>query len=221
MKQDTEWNVVSTSYDPLTLYQLIEKTVLGQTEDQYHFATVYNQELCFYTLMQDDLSNPQWYDRFNTKVEVGEAIGVNQQNKVLLEYLSQELYTQSFSVLTEAEQRVTREDAEERYLSYAFLRQSGTQHVNIKMDLQNDFTNGENRYPKNRQQTLHLLDKYSKTVVQRATHSEGTEFVKGGRGYRSGRGRDNRGGRGNKPFDKEYCKYKKCFNFNKKGNPSR
>ena len=31
MKQDTEWNVVRTSYDPLILYRLIEKTVLGQT----------------------------------------------------------------------------------------------------------------------------------------------------------------------------------------------
>ena len=43
MKKDTEWNVVSTFYDPLTLYQLIKKTVLGQTKDQYPFATVYNQ----------------------------------------------------------------------------------------------------------------------------------------------------------------------------------
>ena len=43
MNKDTEWNVVSTSYDPLTLYRLIEETFLGQTEDQYPLATVYNQ----------------------------------------------------------------------------------------------------------------------------------------------------------------------------------
>jgi len=30
MKQDTDWNTVSTSYDPLPLYRLIEKTVLAQ-----------------------------------------------------------------------------------------------------------------------------------------------------------------------------------------------
>ena len=42
MKQDTDWNTVSTSYDPLTLYRLIERTVLAQTEDQYPFATVYD-----------------------------------------------------------------------------------------------------------------------------------------------------------------------------------
>ena len=122
--------------------------------------------------------------------------------------MAQELYNQTFSVLTEAEHTVTREDAEERYLSYAFLRQSGTQHGNLKVDLQNDFTTGDNRYPKNRQQTLHLLKNYSKTVVQRTTQSEGMEFVQGGRGHRCERGRDNRGGRGNKSFDKEYWKDK-------------
>ena len=77
MKQDTKWNLVSTSYEPLKLYRLIEKTVLGQTEDQHPFATVYNQELGFYAFRQDVLSKPQWYKRFNTKMEVGEAIGVN------------------------------------------------------------------------------------------------------------------------------------------------
>ena len=61
MKQDIDWNSVSTSYDPLALYRLIEKTILAQTEDQYPFATVYDQELAFYSFRQDSLSNPQWY----------------------------------------------------------------------------------------------------------------------------------------------------------------
>jgi hypothetical protein len=52
---------------------------------------------------------------------------------------------------------VVHEDAEERYISYAFLHQSGAQHGNLKVDLRNDFTTGSNRYPKTRQQTLQLL----------------------------------------------------------------
>jgi hypothetical protein len=43
MKQDTDWAVVSTSYDPLMRYCLIERTILARTEDQYPFATVYDQ----------------------------------------------------------------------------------------------------------------------------------------------------------------------------------
>jgi hypothetical protein len=187
MKQDTNWNMVSTSYDPLTLYRLIEKMILVQMEDQYPFATVYDQELAFYSFRQDSLSNPQWYERFNTKVDVGAAIRVTRQHKVLLDYVAMELHTQTFATLGAAEQQTVREDAEERYISYAFLRQSDVQHGNLKADLQNDFTTGDNRYPKNRQQTLHLLDKYSKTVLPKMTQSEGTSIVqKGGRGKGNG-----------------------------------
>jgi hypothetical protein len=125
-----------------------------------------------------------------------------------------ELHSQPFATFGAVEQQAVREDAEERYISYAFLRQSGTQHGNLKVDLQNDFTTGNNRYPKNHQQTLHLLDKYTKTVVPKTTQSEGTLFAQKG-----GRGDGNKGnaGRGNgatakKPFNKEYWKDKECYN---------
>ena len=59
MKQYKEWNVVSASYDPLTLYLLIENSFLSQTENQYLFAKVYNQELGLYTFRQDTQSNLQ------------------------------------------------------------------------------------------------------------------------------------------------------------------
>jgi hypothetical protein len=183
MNQDTDWNTVSISYDSLTLYRLTERTVLAQTEDQYPFATVYDQELSFYSFKKDNIPNPQWYERFNTKSDVRGAIGVTRQHKVLLEYVAQESYTRAFTDLGPVEQKLVRDDAEERYISYAFLRQSGMQHGNLKVYLQNDLSTGDNRYPKNHQQTLHLLDKYSKTVVAKVTHSEGTSFTqKGGRG---------------------------------------
>jgi hypothetical protein len=89
MKQDTDWNTVSISYDPLTLFRLIERTVLAQTEDQYPFARVYDQELSLYSLKQENLSNLDWYERFNTKVDVSGAIKVTRQHKVLLEHVAQ------------------------------------------------------------------------------------------------------------------------------------
>jgi hypothetical protein len=75
--------------------------------------------------------------------------------------------------LSATDQQVVRMDAQERYIAYAFLRQSGAQHAHLKMDLQNDYTTGDNRYPKNHQQTLYLLDKYSKTTGLHTTLSEG------------------------------------------------
>jgi hypothetical protein len=76
-----------------------------------------------------------------------------------MEYVAQELHNQAFGDLAAAEQLIVRGDAKERYVSYDFLRQSGTQHGNLSVDLQNNFTTGDNRYPKNCQQDLHLLDK--------------------------------------------------------------
>ena len=46
-----------------------------------------------------------------------------------------------------------------------FLRQSGNQHTKLKLDLQNKFTTDNNRYLKNRQVTLTLLEKYTKSSV--------------------------------------------------------
>jgi hypothetical protein len=129
------------------------------------------------------MTNPQWYERFNTKVDVEEAIRLTRQYKVLLEYVAQELHQKTFASLTSDELQAVRTDAEERYIAYACLRQSGAQYANLKMDLQNDYTTGDNRYPKKSQQTLHLLDKYRKTTVSKANQSEGSSFAqKGGKG---------------------------------------
>jgi hypothetical protein len=119
------------------------------------------------------------------------------------------------------EQQIARQDAKERYISYAFLRQSGTQHGNLKVDFQNEFTTGDNRYPNNRQQTLHLLDKYSKTVVPKVIHSKGTSFTQKG-----GRGGSNQSSSGNgkyhdsSTYDKKYWNDKECYKCHKKGHPA-
>jgi hypothetical protein len=39
------------------------------------------------------LSNPQWYELFNTNINVSGAIGVTRHHKVLLELVAQESYT--------------------------------------------------------------------------------------------------------------------------------
>ena len=71
--------------------------------------------------------------------------------------------------------------------------------------MQNGFTTGDNRYPKTRQETLHLLDKYSKVAAPKATVSEGTSFAQ----------LDNKA-----PYDKKYWKDKKCYNCGKRVIPS-
>jgi hypothetical protein len=151
-------------------------------EDQYPFATVYKQEISLYSFHQEMITNTQ----FNTKVDVASVIGVTRQHKVLLEYVAQETHTQAFDDLTADQQEDVCNNTEEWFLAYVFLKQSGKQHANLKMDLQNDFTTGNNRYPRNQQQTLHLLNKYSKSAVLNMTPSEGASFTQRGKQGRQG-----------------------------------
>ena len=83
------WEATIASCNPLILLQLIEKNVSAQTEYQYPFSTVFDQEFTFYTFHQVSITNPQWYESFSTKVDVSESIVVNRQHKSLLEYVVQ------------------------------------------------------------------------------------------------------------------------------------
>ena len=124
IKQDNGWKTTSSSYNPLSLIDMIEKTLLAQTEDHYPFAIVYEQELSLYGFHQNFLTNDQWYEKFNTKVYVGDSIGFTREHEVIMEWTSQDVHKQAFSTLQDAEKEVIRADAAERYLSYIFLRQS-------------------------------------------------------------------------------------------------
>ncbi len=64
-------------YHKSDIYKLIQRVILKQTEDQYPVAVLWEQ-LCNVTnAKQGNMTNNEWYDRFNTKVEVAESVGVS------------------------------------------------------------------------------------------------------------------------------------------------
>ena len=123
MKQDVIRTTVATSYNPLQLISVIDKTVLAETEDQYPFAIVYEQELSLYGFHQNTMTNDQWYERFNTKVDVGTSIGVTRQHSVILEWTAHSIHIASYQDITNDQRIEIQADAEERYLAYIFLKQ--------------------------------------------------------------------------------------------------
>jgi hypothetical protein len=69
--------------------------------------------MALYSFQQETLSNPLYYERFNTKVDVANVIGITQQHKVLLKYVAQDVHQQAFAALTAADQQAVHMDAEE------------------------------------------------------------------------------------------------------------
>ena len=89
MKYDPGWDNSSISYDPLHILALIKKTVLDQTKDQYPFAMVFKKECSIYSFSHNTLSNDQWYERFNNKIDIVSYIGVTWQHQVLLYHVAE------------------------------------------------------------------------------------------------------------------------------------
>jgi hypothetical protein len=133
-------------------------------EDQYPFAVVHEQNFAILNTKQGGLSNTQWYEHSNTRCDVARSVGVEFGHKVLWEYCAQAAHLRSFDLLNTAEQDAVKQLAEDHYLAYLFLVNSGAQHDLLRKELQNDFTKDSNKYPENCPQALLFLDRYSKST---------------------------------------------------------
>ena len=157
--------MVETSYNPLQLISIIDKTVLAQTEDQYPFAIVYEQELPIYGFHYNTVTNDQWYEWFNTKVDVGTYIGVTRHHSVLLDRTAHSTPSASYQVITDDQRIEIQTDAEERYLKYIFLKQSAKTSEKLRTNMSDDYTTGEKKYPTSCQANIHYLEKHRNSVM--------------------------------------------------------
>jgi hypothetical protein len=102
-------------------------------------------------------------------------------------------------------------------MAYGLLKTISNSHNKIKSDLLDDFTKGSNNYPTTPQQTLLLLDKYSKKPTA-VTQSEGTAFAQ-----KENKKKKSKKAEAADPkkvgYDKEFYRDKKCFRCGKKGHP--
>jgi hypothetical protein len=84
MKQDTDWQAVSDSYNLLKLLKLIEKFILKQSDNHYKIGIIIAQLKLLLAYWQDDgVKNVLYYNWFKTRVDVVEHIGVSFDNPVL------------------------------------------------------------------------------------------------------------------------------------------
>ncbi len=107
---------MSVSYKPLELYKLIERVILKQTEDQYPVAALWEQLTNVANVnKQGNLSNNEWYDWFNTKVEVAKSVGVSFDFEKIWEYCALEAHKAAYISLQPDEQEAVRVSARERF----------------------------------------------------------------------------------------------------------
>ena len=156
MKHDATYESVMDSCDPLKLKKLIEKIILSQSDDQYPYATFFEQDKVLVCFHQHELSNAQYYEKFNTRVDVAKAVGVTRTHKGAVSHTAKLLHKKEFEDLTNDEKVAVKDEAEERYYAYVMLQNSSSVHAKLKNGLIDDYAKGQDHFPKNRQ----LLDRY-------------------------------------------------------------
>ena len=116
--------------------------------------------------------------------------------------------------MTDANKIVVTNLARDRFIAYGMLKMSSNAHNKIKSDLSDDFTKGSDNYPTNSQQSLLLLDKYSKKLAV-VNHSEGTVFAQGGTKKKMKKNKNDTDPK-NVKYNKKFYKDKDCFQCGKK-----
>jgi hypothetical protein len=106
MKQDTDWVTISGLFDQISLFKLIKKFVLKQSDNQYKMAVLIAKQLSILSFHQDNqIGNATYYDRFTTRVEVSCQAGVCYHSPDLLEGKATELKMAAYDTLLPAKKK--------------------------------------------------------------------------------------------------------------------
>ncbi len=183
MKMDADWQAFSDSYDPLKLLKLIEKFILKQFDIQYKIGIVIKQLKLLLAYWQDDgVMNAMYYNRFKTRVDVTEHIGVSFDNPVLWDKKSQELYSHNCELLSDTvKEAKVKEDVKQAFLAYLFfINSNNKRHCQLKKTMANDHAKSNVEvYPSSCHAALTLMNNFKPLVIKGAAPvaAQGTAFA--------------------------------------------
>ena len=191
MKQDSDWVMISESFDPILLLKLIEKYVLKQSDNQYATSVLIAEHMSILSFRQEDhMSNAAYYDRFTTRAEVARQAGVCYYTPALLEAKATQLKVGDYNALANDQQKKIKDLVEQEYLAYLFLNNSNAKlHTQLKKDVANDYSKGNiDAYPTDIHKALTLMNEYKPLKLDAPTvPAQGTAFAtKGKQGQKKG-----------------------------------
>ena len=188
MKQDSDWVMISTSFNPSLLLKLIEKYVLKQSDNQYRTAVLIAEQLSILQFRQEDqVSNATYYDRFTTRVEVACQAGVCYHTPELLQDKSTKLNMGDYKTLSPTNKRSLAEIVEQEYLAYLFINNGNAKmHIQLKKDIANTYSKGNSdAYPSDIHKELTLMNKYQPLKLDAAVvAAQVRAFVTSGKGWK-------------------------------------
>jgi hypothetical protein len=168
----------------------------------------------------DGVTNAAYYNRFNTRVDVAEHIGVSFDNPVLWDWKSQDSYSTDYELLLDTvKEAKVKEDVKQAFLAYLFFINSNKKkHSQLKKTRANDHTRGNTEaYPSSCHAALTMMNNFKPLVIKGAAPvaAQGTAFDQKQKQKVAGTPATECN------YNKEYFADKECHNCGKKGHSAR
>ncbi len=168
------------------------------------------------------MTNVAYYDRFKTRVDVSEHIGVsfdNPLNPVLWDQKSQELYSTDYELLSDAvKEAKVKEDVNQAFLAYLFfINSNDKKHIQLKMTVVNNHIKGNvEAYPSSCHAALTFMNNFKPLVIKGAAlvAAQGKAFAQKQKQKVAGTPATEC------TYNKEFFANKECHNCGKKGHPA-
>ena len=183
--------------------------------DRYKFedhnyvpSSLYSAQKSFYNFFQyKEMDNTSYLDKFNSLIKVIESYGWSIGNDDALDKLN------NYSALVDdADINKAKEEARQQYLAYCFLRGSdSTRYGKLKEDLENDYSQGNNKYPHTITEAYQFLTNYTQYKPKIKT-----ENINSGMSFANNNNNTTNTNNKNGEFE-EWAKTATCHECNKKG----
>ena len=144
MKEDADWLDIADKYDHIRLVQLIEKTVLKQTESKNPYQRVQDEMRAMLNFQQAvGMNNNDYYEKTANRVEITLNAGGVFYTPMLLDLESQEKYSSDYEDLTsDTEKFEVRRITQDKYLATLYLMRSESANDQLKDSVKNDYSKG-------------------------------------------------------------------------------
>jgi hypothetical protein len=151
---------------------------MKQTGDEYQPTNLVDNLLAVLLLKQPNyMSNVQWYEKFNTQVDVAESVGVKfDVIKSMWDYCIESRGWNQYNTLTTDKQKQIWAESKERLFAYLLIKNcsSSSTHNRVRNNLQEAFIAKRDEYPTMRSDAI--LSMYNDKKVPTTVASEGTAF---------------------------------------------
>jgi hypothetical protein len=224
MHNDSQWEAVNKAQKPLELYALIERVVMKQTGDEYPPSNLMDHLLGVLTMKQQpNMTNAQWYEKFNTRVDVAESGVQFDHFRCLWDCSIENRGWGDYYTLTTDKQATIRNYSKELLFAYVLIKnsKSNSTHDAVRNNLIEAFIAKRNEYPTTRSDSISLLNKYDEKKTTQQVPSEGTAFAqkgkKGDGAKKKGAKKDGEDDKDEGKEKKNFYQYKLCYLCGKKG----